>query len=72
MKKVKFFCDYCGEELSEASHKNRYRLALSSEELPRLTDVMYSVEVPPPLGREYHYCNFECLSNWIIKNENKR
>lgn len=65
MKEIKITCDACGEDLIESAPG--YRLCLTAEAKKLIGNTMSAVMVYPPIKRDYHFCGFKCLIEWIKK-----
>ena len=63
---VRIICDACEADLAEAGRAPKFRLTLACEELEHKPGGMiHAVRVYPPIDREYHFCNLNCLSDWL-------
>jgi len=62
MKVLTITCDHCGADLSVVdSGFDEYRIALSVEKVRNTSNTRYATDFPPPLSREHHFCNMNCL-----------
>ncbi len=63
-KEVTIKCDYCNTDITSTYRMPAYRLKLSVERLPNISDLEYSLRVLPPIDRDYYFCEEACLINW--------
>lgn len=59
------YCDGCGDNLSYADNSIDYRLHLVSERILLCDGPVTDVMRYPSIKRDHHFCNLECLRNWL-------
>ena len=63
---VRIICDGCGADLFESGRTTKFRLELTCEELEHNSGGMiHAVRVYPPIDRAHHFCNLNCLGDWL-------
>jgi hypothetical protein len=72
MKETKHKCDNCDRDLSDSKQVPRYRLYLGCTNIPSSSSVICAVMVYPPLDREHHFCDFDCLTKWVNKGKHEQ
>lgn len=58
-------CDNCIKDITETGKRPAYRLTLSCEPRPHNTNSVYAVMVYPPINQDHHFCDLDCLANWL-------
>jgi hypothetical protein len=66
-------CDTCGKDLTGTSYAENYRLVLRSESMWSYEGAVFAMAIPPPIDREYVFCDLRCLrSHPIVSAESLR
>lgn len=60
-------CDSCGEDITSSLNIDKYRIKLTSEQLPITGSTVKAVLRYPEIDAEKHFCNLVCLKTWLDK-----
>ncbi len=62
-------CDTCEKELVvDSSYPHNYCLKLSSADFGKNSSgIVYAIMDYPHIKREHHFCNLQCLKDWVVK-----
>lgn len=65
-------CDNCNEELIvDSQYPTHYTLELRAVDTGTNTSGMtFAVHVMPPFTGTKHFCNKDCLKQWLVKDNN--
>lgn len=67
MRKQSLICDNCGTELVEdTQYPAKFSLELTAINTGYNTsDITYAVIVKPPFREAKHFCNIQCITEWL-------
>ena len=70
MKTTSIVCDECGKEMViESNYPHRWGLELSCKDFGiNKSGFAYAINSPPILDRPFHFCNEDCLKNWMYSD----
>jgi hypothetical protein len=54
-------CDTCGRDLTKTSYEEAFRLNVSAHRMMNTEGATFSMSLPPPVERAYHFCDLKCL-----------
>lgn len=75
MESTRITCYTCRADITTATGPNRYghylQLAARNQERNPDLSAERGLELPdPPLERDHHFCNLQCLATWVARLPN--
>lgn len=60
-------CNCCEADLGWTNYEYEYRLALVPQPKARMSGMVYSMGIKPPIDETKHFCNLICLGAWLAR-----
>lgn len=64
-KETTITCDRCNADLMYTNYSSEYRIVLYDAPKYNKGGACYAMDIPPHIGGEKHFCNFQCLKQWV-------